>query len=342
MVSVQPLHTFGLEAEANRLIRVKHIDDLMPLITKQYNSEFIIIGEGSNSVFVDNYSGDLVRIELQGIEIQETPSHYLVTAAAGENWHEFVSYCLQQQIWGLENLALIPGTVGASPIQNIGAYGIEVSQFIESLTYFDLKDAKLKTMSKQECEFGYRDSIFKNRLLGKTVITSVTFSLPKNWSPVTTYGDLATLERPTANDIFEKVIEIRQSKLPDPKILGNAGSFFKNPIIDKECFNALKSKFPQLPAYPAENEQVKIAAGWLIDQAGLKGQMFDGVAVHDKQALVLVNKSGIAKGRALLCAVEAVINKVLELYGIELTPEVRIYGKLGEVSPSHYLDATHG
>lgn len=330
MVSIQSLHTFGLQASANAIVHIKQIDDLHALIGKEYNTDFIIIGEGSNSVFIEDYQGDIVRIELKGITIDESESSHVVNVAAGENWHEFVGFCLDHQIYGLENLALIPGTVGACPIQNIGAYGVEVCRFIETVQYFDLTTGEVNELTAEQCQFGYRDSIFKQELLGKAIVTSVRFKFPKNWLPEHSYGDLQNLSELTAKNIYQKVIEIRESKLPDPQVLGNAGSFFKNPVVSKQKLEKLQQAHPYLPFYPMPNDKYKLAAGWLIDQAGLKGKLFNGVAVHDKQALVLVNKTGNATGADLLMAISQVIQTVKNQYDISIEPEVRVYGKTGE------------
>lgn len=330
MVSIQSLHTFGLQASAKAIIHIKQIDDLHVLLGKKYNTDFLIIGEGSNSVFIEDYQGDIVRIELKGITIKENEDSHILEVAAGENWHEFVGFCLDHQIYGLENLALIPGTVGACPIQNIGAYGVEVCRFINTVEYFDLTTGELKELAAEDCQFAYRDSIFKNELLGKAIVTNVRFKFPKQWLPEHSYGDLQNLSELTANNIYQKVIEIRESKLPDPELLGNAGSFFKNPVVSKQKLEQLQQHHPYLPFYPMPDDKYKLAAGWLIDQAGLKGKLFNGVAVHDKQALVLVNKTGNATGADLLTAISNVIHTVKSQYKVSIEPEVRVYGKHGE------------
>lgn len=330
MVSIQSLHTFGLQASAKDIIHIKQINDLHVLLGKTYNTDFIIIGEGSNSVFIEDYQGVLVRIELKGIAIDECKDFQYLDVAAGENWHEFVGFCLKHQIYGLENLALIPGTVGACPIQNIGAYGVEVCRFIDTVQYFDLATGAVKELSGEQCQFGYRDSIFKQELLGKAIVTNVRFKFPKKWVPENSYGDLQSLSELTAENIYQKVIEIRQSKLPDPNLLGNAGSFFKNPVVTKEKLTQLQQAHPYVPFYPMADDKFKLAAGWLIDQAGLKGKTFNGVAVHDKQALVLVNKTGDATGEDLLLAIREIIKTVKAQYQITIEPEVRVYGQNGE------------
>lgn len=330
MISVQSLHSFKLAANAKQVSTVTSEHDLSRLVGRKNGVDFVLLGEGSNTVFLEDYYGEVIKIEMYGKEIEEDGDFFIVTAKASENWHEFVSWLLKNNINGLENLALIPGTVGAAPVQNIGAYGVELQQFVLSVNYFDIAVGKHFTLSNDDCNFGYRDSVFKHSLKEKSVITEVVFQIPKRWVPVCTYGELSKLQSPSPQDIFDKVIEIRQSKLPNPNVLGNAGSFFKNPIVDTELAKELKDKFEDMPLYPLNDSKVKLAAGWLIDQCGLKGFEKDGVGVHKDQALVLVNHSGEALGEALLRMINEVKRQVLSKFNIELVPEVRLIGKNGE------------
>lgn len=331
MISVQHLHTFQLRANAKLISHISNVADLAQLKGKENGKDFIILGEGSNTIFVADFLGEVVKLDLLGKYIEEGETDYLVHCAASENWHQFVVWLLEKGVFGLENLALIPGTVGASPIQNIGAYGVEVKQFIDQVHYFDLTSGTESVLTNNECQFGYRDSIFKHALQASAVITKVIFRIPKQWQPVCTYGELAQLKNPTADDIFNKVVEVRQAKLPDPSQLGNAGSFFKNPIVSKAIADTIASNNPNAPMYPAGDGKLKLAAGWLIDQCGLKGVEELGVAVHDKQALVLVNKSGEADGTGLLAMIDKVRSKVFEKFAVTLETEVRLIGKEGEV-----------
>lgn len=331
MISVQSLHTFQLQANAKRISVIEQEADLKRLATLKTGIDFVLLGEGSNSVFIEDYFGEVIKLALFGKRIEETEAEFLLEVCASENWHEFVLWTLENQIYGFENLALIPGTVGACPIQNIGAYGVEVKEFIKEVEYFDTKTGLFEVIPNLDCDFGYRDSVFKHELKHRAIITKVRFAVPKAWSPVCTYGDLKALESPSARDIFEKVIQIRQSKLPNPNDIGNAGSFFKNPIVANDVVESLKSRFSDIPVYPIDGLTSKLAAGWLIDQCGLKGFTIDGVKVHEKQALVLVNSSGDATGDALFRMIAEVQSRVEQKFGVHLEPEVRLIGKSGEV-----------
>lgn len=332
VISVQSFHTFQLQANAKQISSIDSIEDCRRFVGRQNGKDFILLGEGSNCVFVEDYYGEIVIPRLYGKSITEDDNNYLVEVSASENWHELVIWLLQNKVYGLENLALIPGTVGASPIQNIGAYGVEVSQFIASVEYFDLTSGDIKTLNTKACNFGYRDSVFKRELKSSAIITKVRFSISKQWSPVATYGSLVDLDNPTAEQIFTEVVKIRQSKLPDPKQTGNAGSFFKNPIVDKQTAQALAIKFPGMPLYKVSDTESKIAAGWLIDQAGLKGKTINDIAVHQNQALVLINTTNNGYGKDLVSLVEEVSNAVSTKFGVELSTEVRCFGHDGELN----------
>ena len=294
------------------------------------NAVFYILGEGSNTVFLEDYQGTIIKPAFMGIDLKQTDTHYMLKVGASENWHQFVVWCLQHDIYGLENLALIPGSVGAAPIQNIGAYGVEVERFIHKVEYFDLGDNQFKSMTQQDCEFGYRDSAFKKPSGLNVVITSVEFIVPKSWQAVDNYGELKQLVDPTPKDIFNKVIETRQKKLPDPALIGNAGSFFKNPIVKKEQIFDLQKKWSSLPFYPIDSQEVKIPAAWLIETLGFKGRKVGGIACHENQALVLTN-DGTGTGEQLLELARTIKSAVFSEFSIVLENGVRLIGKNGPV-----------
>jgi UDP-N-acetylmuramate dehydrogenase len=342
LFSTKLLHSFKLSSVAKNLFEIKSIEDLTHLKEMRGNAEFIVIGEGSNTIFIDDYMGTVVLNKLKGIELIETDNNFSISVSSGFNWNDFVLWCLSNKIYGLENLALIPGTVGACPIQNIGAYGVEVNKFIESVEYFDLTSGNIETLENDLCLFGYRDSVFKHELSTNIFITKVNFLIPKLWLPQINYSPLNTLDKPTAQEIYEKVCEVRQLKLPDPKLIGNAGSFFKNPIVSNEKVNELMYRYDDLPNYAYNSGSKKIAAGWLIDKAGLKGFTLGNVAVHDKQALVLTNKTGNASGKELIILASHVMKTVYDKFGVVLEPEVRFIGKHGEVKFSELEQSVYG
>jgi UDP-N-acetylmuramate dehydrogenase len=265
-----------------------------------------------------------------GKQIKELADVFEITVKAGESWHQLVADCLQKGIFGLENLALIPGTVGAAPIQNIGAYGVELQRFIDRVVFTEIKTGKSHFLRQDECQFGYRESIFKNELSQKVLITDVVLHLPKRWLPCQHYGELQKLTRPSAQQIFDKVVEIRTAKLPDPARIGNAGSFFKNPIIDRNVFDKLLQDWPLMPHYKVDNKQVKIAAAWLIDTLGYKGKKIGGIQCHPKQPLVLTN-DGSGTGAQLLELAREIRNEVADKFSIQLENEVSLLGKEGIV-----------
>lgn len=320
------LHTFAVAKKAKQII---HITAPEQLPIQSWESPFLILGEGSNTVFLDDFDGDVIVMRNRGIAVKEDDESYLIEVGAGENWHQFVAYCLTNNIAGLENLALIPGSVGAAPVQNIGAYGVEVEQFIESVVGYDIVDGQFERLSKAQCHFSYRDSVFKQQLKQRFIITAVHFKIPKAWQANTSYGALKNIEAPTPNDIFEQVIQIRQSKLPDPQVLPNAGSFFKNPILTASHFEHIKQSYPDIPHYPQANGDVKVAAGWLIEQAGLKGKRIGDVAVHQKQALVLVNH-GHCSSDDVIAMITLVQQQIHDKFDISLEHEVRLIGQSGE------------
>ena len=330
-ISLKPYNTFGIDVKARNFVEVTSVEELREVLKNTYASELFILGGGSNMLLTKDVQKTVVYINPKGIEILENNENdVLVKAMAGENWHEFVLYCIDHSFGGLENLSLIPGKVGTAPIQNIGAYGVELKDSFESCTALDIQTLQLKTFTKEECHFGYRDSIFKNEAKGKYIITSVSFRLSKNNHKLnTTYGSIDQfledkgVKTPTIANVSEAVISIRQSKLPNPKELGNSGSFFKNPVVSKEVLQKLQQQYPEIPFYEVDGQQVKIPAGWLIDRAGLKGYREGDAGVHTRQALVLVNY-GNAKGLDILQLAEKIQQKIWDMFGIEISPEVNI------------------
>jgi len=330
--SLHPFNTFHLESVARYFTEVESKEQLGDLISsgKFIENPLLLLGGGSNLLFTGNYKGIVVHVINKGIEIvSRSADMVLVKVSAGENWHEFVTYCVNEGFGGLENLSLIPGNVGSCPIQNIGAYGVEVKDSIRSLEVFDLHTGELKIFNTEDCYFGYRDSIFKHDLKGKVAIWSVTFALSLNPVVHVGYGaitqELAAMqiENPGIGDVSKAVCNIRRSKLPDPVVLGNAGSFFKNPTVDLEFAEKLMEAFPRLVFYPLGNEKVKLAAGWLIEQCGWKGFREGDAGVHQSQALVLVNY-GRATGSNLLTLAHRIQNSVYERFGVKLEMEVNI------------------
>ncbi|WP_071058313.1 UDP-N-acetylmuramate dehydrogenase [Pelistega sp. MC2] len=325
MFSLTHLNTFGLKADASHFFALANEQQLPELLSlvQQY-PHYFILGGGSNVVLSSHIEALIIHNQLKGIRLlQEEESFFLVEAAAGEVWHEFVRYCLEQGWNGLENLAYIPGTVGASPVQNIGAYGKEMKNYFHSLTAINVYTGEQKEFSLAECHFAYRDSVFKHEAKDYLILR-VRFAFPKNWKPSLNYADLKNFgglsEHSSAMDIFNAVVQIRQQKLPDPKVWGNAGSFFKNPIVSSANYQTLLQQFPALVAYPQENGEYKLAAGWLIDQCGWKGRALGAAGVHDRQALVLVNRGG-AMAEDILTLAKAIQHDVQERYGVLIEPE---------------------
>ncbi|MBL4817428.1 MAG: UDP-N-acetylmuramate dehydrogenase [Shewanella sp.] len=331
--SLKSYNTFQIDHSCAELIHAKSKAELIATCLKLYRSEqdFLVLGGGSNIVLTDDYLGTVVHVETKGIEFSEDDEYHYLSVAAGENWHQLVETTLSMSISGLENLALIPGTVGAAPIQNIGAYGVELMQVCDWVEYLDLRTGELKRLATNECHFRYRDSIFKGELLTCAVITAVGLKLRKHWEPVISYGPLRTFEKGcvTAKQIFDCICNMRNTKLPNPNLLGNAGSFFKNPVVSRVVFDSLVENHPGIVGFPIDEDSVKLAAGWLIDRAGLKGLKVGDAAVHEEQALVLVNK-GHATGTDVTRLAMKVISAIVERYGIKLAAEPRIIGANGE------------
>ena len=328
-VSLRAHNTFGFDVSAQYLAYLENKSDVVEFISKAEtdSQSWQVFGGGSNLVLAKDLPGYTGLMQIKGKSLlKETPTHFYVEAMAGESWHEFVQWSLDAGYPGLENLALIPGTVGAAPIQNIGAYGVELEEVFESLQAFDKNRHEFVTLNKQDCKFSYRHSIFKDEP-NRYVVVSVCFALPKQWQAKLSYAELA---KAFANqdslkpiDIFHRVCEIRRSKLPDHRVIGNAGSFFHNPVVTNELYQQLKQQFPQLVAYPS-GQQWKLAAGWLIDQCGFKGYKLGQVGVYEKQALVLVNHGG-GTGGELLQLAEQIKKKVKETFDVSLSVEPAIF-----------------
>ncbi len=328
-VSLRELNTFGIDARAHAFVSVKNIDDLEAIAADPQLSVLprLILGGGSNVLLTEDFNGLVLHMVNKGCEIiGDDAGHTIVRAKAGENWHALVQWTLAQGLPGLENLSLIPGTVGAAPIQNIGAYGSEVAEFFHSLTLYDFLTGETRVLSREECHFGYRDSIFKHALRDRAVIIDVSFALPREWQPNLRYAELVTelgtrgVSNPTALDIADVVIAIRRRKLPDPAVIGNAGSFFKNPLVSRDQHALLVARYPQLVSYPQADGSVKLAAGWLIDQCGWKGRSIGAAGVHDRQALVLVNRGGAA-GSDVLALATKIVNDVRARFDVSLETE---------------------
>lgn len=335
-VNVGEMTSFAIPAKADLYSEINSVGDLVELseFLKTFKGEILILSGGSNTVFVEDFKGLVVRINIQGFDvIAESETEVLVKVNAGVNWHEFVMWAVENDYGGLENLALIPGNVGTSPIQNIGAYGVEVKDLIRRLDFFDFEKGEVVKMLNEDCRFGYRDSIFKKSLKNKGVITAVEFRLSKKGYHKlnTSYKPLAEavdgLEEYGVSDIARIVIGIRSGKLPDWKKIGTAGSFFKNPIVDKDIIDKVLVDFPDVPVYP-HGAKFKLAAGWLIDKCGLKGKEFGTIGVYEKQALVLINLlgKGPALGEDLEMAISSVITAVEDKFGITLEREVNVIG----------------
>lgn len=333
MNDLSTLHTFGVAASSLDLLILKSTQNLNELTTViESGRPLMILGSGSNCVFTEDFQGVVAVNQLSGIAVTETNTSFNINVASGENWHKLVEFCLANNIYGFENLALIPGTVGAAPIQNIGAYGRELNEFVSSVEYVDLLNGKQYSLDAQDCQFGYRDSIFKRPKAKHWFITHVNFTLPKAaYQPETSYGELAALEDPTPQRIFDKVCEIRRKKLPDPSVLGNAGSFFKNPVLSAEAFQSLRQQFPSVPSYPVNQDKIKIPAAWLIDQCGFKGETLGGVRCHHTQPLVLTNIGG-ARGADVITLARKISTTIKQRFNIDLENEVRLIGRQGLVN----------
>ncbi|MEO8598943.1 MAG: UDP-N-acetylmuramate dehydrogenase [bacterium] len=327
--SLRNYNTFGVNAQAYAYTEVTSPEMLGFIRSDKTLSALprLILGGGSNIVLMQDFHGLVMRMCMKGIDIvAENNDFTFVRAAAGENWHALVLWTLDRKLGGLENLSLIPGSVGAAPIQNIGAYGVEAKNYIHSLRAYDCQTGEIITMRNLDCLFGYRDSIFKHGLQGRVIVLDVTFALPKKWQANMHYADVKRklvekgVREPSACDISEAIIAIRSDKLPDPSKIGNAGSFFKNPIVTAKQHDVMQSIFPGLVSYKQSESEYKIAAGWLIEQCGWKGRAQGAVGVYEKQALVLVNLGG-ATGVDIVRLANAIQKDVLDRFGVELEPE---------------------
>jgi UDP-N-acetylmuramate dehydrogenase len=326
--SLKQLNSFSVEAHADQLIELESEEDLHAFISNHpFDEEHdLILGGGSNILFADDVEGTVVLNRVGGKKIiEDSKDDVLVEACAGENWHQLVLWCLDQGLSGLENLSLIPGRAGAAPMQNIGAYGVELADVLDSVQTLELKSGQYHEFRKDDCQLEYRNSRFKSSDAGKYLITGIRLRLQRHFIPRLAYNGLAEellsmdIDTPTAKQVSDAVIRIRQRKLPDPAINGNAGSFFKNPILDRTTANALAKEFPGLPVYPADQE-AKLSAAWLIDQCGWKGRSMGRAAVSEQHALVLINK-GNASGIEILALADAIQKSVRSRFGIELQPE---------------------
>ena len=328
-VSLKPYNTFGLPAVAHTLVRVASDADVRRVVDdpKLGRAPKFILGGGSNIILTRDMPQVVLKVEVRGMRlVEERPDAWIVEAGAGENWHDFVAYTVAQGFYGLENLALIPGTVGAAPVQNIGAYGVELKDRFESLDAVDLVTGRSVTLRAAICAFAYRDSVFKHSLAGRSVITRVRFRLPRPWQPVLGYLDIQRklaetgIEAPDARQLFDWVCAIRRAKLPDPAAVGNAGSFFKNPVVTPEQCRDIIGRDPEIVHYPLPDGSVKLAAGWMIDACGWKGKSVGQAGVYEKQALVLVNR-GAAIGSEVMTLARAIQESVYGRFGIRLEPE---------------------
>ncbi len=330
-ISLKPYNSFGIDVKASYFAEISVEVDLIKLFKQEIvkSQKLLVIGGGSNVLFTQDYDGLVVKISIKGIQSETIGDNVLVTAGAGEVWNDFVNYCVAHHFAGVENLSLIPGTVGASPIQNIGAYGVELKDVFESCTAFEIKTGKIKTFSYADCHFGYRESIFKGELKGQYIITAVTFRLSAEAKINTSYGAIETellnrgIEKPNIADVSAAVSHIRVSKLPDPSTIGNAGSFFKNPVIEKYEFADIVAKHPDVVHYATADDKIKLAAGWLIEQCGWKGKVVGQTGTWKNQALVLVNH-GQATGTEVYNFSEQIIDSVKSTFGVTLEREVNI------------------
>lgn len=330
--SLKNYNTFGLQATANQFVEIEKVLQLKSVLKQNRNNKIFVLGGGSNLLLTKNVEELVVFVNLKGKKIVNQDDNFVwVRAMAGENWHDFVTWSIDQGYGGIENLSLIPGNVGTTPVQNIGAYGIEIKDVLTSCETICIENQEVRIFSNLECEFAYRESIFKNNLKNKYIITAVTFRLTKNNHKINiAYGDIEkelasqNIENPTLKQVSNAVIAIRKSKLPDPKVLGNCGSFFKNPIISRIDFDQIKSKFPEIKYFEVDKNLIKVPAGWLIEYAGFKGKRFENAGIHEKQALVLVNYGG-ATGEEILNISKNIQQSVFEIFGIKIETEVNIY-----------------
>lgn len=328
-ISLKKYNTFGIDVNAKRIVSITSFYDLQQLLKTE--KEIFLLSGGSNMLLTKDIDKLVAHIDIKGISIDNQDDNYVyLTVNSGENWHEFVLFCIDNDFGGIENLSLIPGNVGTCPIQNIGAYGVEVKDTITKVEALEIETVKLHTFSNTDCNFGYRNSVFKSELKGKFIITAVSFRLTKNKHNFnTSYGAIENelssknIQKPDLKAISDAVIAIRKSKLPDPKEIGNSGSFFKNPIVSFSDFEKLKEQYPEIPSYKISESEVKVPAGWLIEKAGFKGKRFGETGVHEKQALVLVNY-GNATGKEVYELAQKIQQEIKEQFRISLEIEVNV------------------
>ncbi len=329
--SLKKYNTFGIEAKAKQFVAVHSVDDLKTILQEHQSEPKFILGGGSNMLLTQDIQALVIHIDLKGKKILKEDANFVwIRSQAGENWHEFVLWTIDQNFGGLENMSLIPGNVGTTPVQNIGAYGTEMKDTFVSCDAMNIVTQEMKTFTKEDCHFGYRESIFKHEIKDQFIITSVIFKLTKHNHKInTSYGDIIkelekqNISTPTLKDVSNAVIAIRQSKLPDPKELGNSGSFFKNPIIPKEQYDKAHALHPEMPHYVVSETEVKVPAGWLIERAGFKGKRFGDAGIHKNQALVLVNY-GNATGQEILAVSKDIQATILREFGIAIEAEVNV------------------
>ena len=330
-VSLKNFNTFGVEANARFFAEINHEDELVELFMdpQWQQTERLVIGGGSNLLLLNDFEGLVIRMNIRGIEHRISHKDIFVEAGAGEVWNDLVNFCVAREYAGLENLSLIPGSVGASPLQNIGAYGVELKDVFHSCRAFEIASHQFKTFSKEDCQFGYRESVFKNELKGQYIITSVKFQLSTNTNLNLNYGAIGQeltarhIIEPTIKDVSRVVSHIRVAKLPDPSTIGNAGSFFKNPVITADEFKPMQKQFPEIVSYPTNDDQIKLAAGWLIEQCGWKGKVVGNTGTWKNQALVLVNHGG-ATGEEVYSFSSQIIDSVYTKFGVTLQREVNM------------------
>ncbi|WP_396188834.1 UDP-N-acetylmuramate dehydrogenase [Flavobacterium sp.] len=329
--SLKAYNTFGIEARAKAFIAIQNETELAEVLKDNSDKKLFILGGGSNMLLTQDIDALVIHINNKGITVVKEDDEFVwVKGNAGEVWHEFVLWCIDHNFGGIENLSLIPGNVGATPVQNIGAYGVEIKDTFDSCEAMEITTQQMRTFHKEDCQFGYRESIFKGELKNKYIILSVTFKLRKSNHQInTSYGAIdAELEKmnitnPTIKEVSNAVIAIRQSKLPNPKELGNSGSFFKNPVVPISVYEKAKEKHPDIPSYPVSETLVKVPAGWLIEQAGFKGKRFGDAGIHSKQALVLINY-GQATGSEIWSVAQHIQQTVKEMFGIDIEAEVNV------------------
>ena len=329
--SLKNYNTFGIEAHAKQFVSVHSSEELATVLKQFSNEKKFVLGGGSNMLLTQDIDALVIHLDIKGKKIVREDADYVwVEGQAGENWHEFVLWTIENNFGGLENMSLIPGNVGTTPIQNIGAYGTEIKDTFVSCEAMTIATQKIITFDNKSCHFGYRESVFKNDVKDQYIITSVIFKLTKRNHKINiSYGDISTeltknnITNPTLKDVSNAVIAIRKSKLPDPKELGNSGSFFKNPIVSKKAFEAIHAKFPEMKYYDVSETEVKVPAGWLIEQAGFKGKRFGDAGIHKNQALVLVNY-GNATGQEILTVSKTIQQTILATFGILIETEVNV------------------